>query len=415
MTDSSTELRAAASNGTSTAVAERSGPPTLRDLLKKQEAGIARALPTHVPAGSYMRAILTDLSRTPKLLSCTPNSFFGAVMTAAQLGLTPGPALGEAYLVPYGSTVQLIVGYRGYLALARKSGFLLSIAARERCANDLWEFEYGLEEKLRHIPAEGDRGDVLGYYGVAQFKDGGHLIHYMTVADINRRRARSKAKDDGPWKTDYDAMARKTVIRAMAPWLPQSAEMAQAYESDGAVLNMRGDEIIPDFVESDQNISDAEVVEEAPPLEQGRKSSTTDQRNEVLALLEQREVPGPERNALIGRIIGRTVRGVTGLSFAEAEKLKVELAQPAGSEPSDEVAPVDEDGVVIAEIVDEPISAEMTQQLFDALDTAGVPEEETDSFISAAIDKQFDGSRPLLGSEMSLVLDAVSARLSVTD
>jgi len=341
-----TDLRSAASQAASTEVAtQESRQPTLRDLLKKQEAGIARALPAHVPAGSYMRAILTDLSRTPKLLQCTPASFFGAIMTAAQLGLTPGPALGEAYLVPYGSTVQLIVGYRGYLALARKSGFLISIAARERCQNDVWEFEYGLDEKLRHIPAEGDRGTVLGYYGIAQFKDGGHLIHYMTVGDINARRARSKAKDDGPWKTDYDAMARKTVIRAMAPWLPQSSEMAQAYEADGAVLELKGDNITPNFVETDDNIVDVTPVDDkqetsGPPVaanegEQTRNSAssqaaTNEQVNDLVALLETAGIPSPDRKTFVQEVIGRNIRGFTTLTVADLEKVLTALEAKLG-------------------------------------------------------------------------------------
>lgn len=188
--------------------------PTIFDLVEKQKPALARALPRHLDADRLTRIIVTEVRRNPKLLQCDPQSLLGACMQAAQLGLEPGP-LGLAYLVPYWNNktrsydIQFQLGYRGMLELARRSGQIRSIVAREVCANDTFEFEYGLDERLVHKPALAARGDVVAYYGVAHLTDGGHVVHVMSRDDIDKYRARSKADKNGPWVTDYDAMARK--------------------------------------------------------------------------------------------------------------------------------------------------------------------------------------------------------------
>src|SRR5512145_661767 len=93
---------------------------TVRDLLLRNKVQLEMAAPKHLTPDKLLRAALTSLSTTPKLLDCNPRSFLGAVIQCAQLGLEPG-VLGMAYLVPFGKEVTLIPGYRGMLALARSS------------------------------------------------------------------------------------------------------------------------------------------------------------------------------------------------------------------------------------------------------------------------------------------------------
>lgn len=242
--------------------------PTLLDLLERQKIAIQRALPnTGMTAERFTRIVLTTVKSTPKLLECEPMSLIAAVMLSAQLGLEPGP-LGHAYLVPFrnhktGRTeVQFIIGYKGYIALARRSGTIVSIAAREVCAGDYFEFEYGLEEVLVHRPALTDRGPVIAYYGVAHFRDGGHSILVMSTEDVERYRKRSRASGDGPWVTDYDAMARKTVIRRMATFLPLSTDVARAIAADEATAPLA---IEPDLVDAmDVSASERVAATEEP-------------------------------------------------------------------------------------------------------------------------------------------------------
>lgn len=244
----------------------------VRAQLQALEPSIGRAVPTGMSPQRFTRIVLTELSTNPNLERCEPKSVLGAVMTAAQLGLEFGP-LGHAYLVPYAGKATLIVGYRGMIDLARRSGQLRSIVARAVHERDEFDYAYGTEEWLRHRPALGDRGKVVAYYGVAILADGGQVIHVMSPDDVEQFRKRSatqKATPSGPWTTDYDAMACKTVIRRMFPWLPTSVEAAQAIESDEQVIEWTGDgaevitdaEVVADSADErpDDDVTDAEVV-----------------------------------------------------------------------------------------------------------------------------------------------------------
>jgi recombination protein RecT len=252
--------------GNTPARAAQPAPSTsvVRSQIKALEPSISRAVPTGMSAQRFTRVVLTELSKNPTLERCRPATVLGAVMTAAQLGLEFGP-LGHAYLVPYKDQCTLIVGYRGYIDLARRSGQLKSIVARPVHANDEFDFEYGTDERLTHRPAFGDRGPVIGYYGVALLADGGQVIHVMSKDDIESFKKRSKASSNGPWVTDYDAMACKTVIRRMVPWLPMSVEAAQAIETDEQVISWDGTDSHVD-VETGE-IIDGDVVEPEPDPE----------------------------------------------------------------------------------------------------------------------------------------------------
>jgi recombination protein RecT len=140
--------------------------------------------------------------------------------------------LGHAYLIPYGRECQFIIGYRGMIDLARRSGEIQSIFSEVVYSNDEFRFEFGLDEKLKHIPARGERGEFVAAYMVAKFKDGGHLIQVMFKNEIDKIRKRSKAANNGPWVTDYDEMAKKTIIRRGFKYLPISIEVARLIEQD---------------------------------------------------------------------------------------------------------------------------------------------------------------------------------------
>jgi recombination protein RecT len=216
--------------------------PTIADLINRQRSEIARALPRHMDADRLARIATTTIKTTPQLMQCSAQSLLGALMLSAQTGMEPGP-LGHAYLVPRkskdrGWEATWILGYKGIIELARRSGQLESIEAREVCERDEFEFEYGLNEKLRHVPAmEGERGPIVAFYGVAKFKDGGHYFLVMSKADVDQAKERSDAgkRGFGPWISDYAAMGRKTVIRRMAPYLPLSPEQAQVIAHDETV------------------------------------------------------------------------------------------------------------------------------------------------------------------------------------
>lgn len=171
----------------------------LNDPVFKRQ--VKMALPKHMSPDRMARIAMTELRRMPKLKECNPLSFLGAVIQCAQLGLEPGNNLGHVYLLPYGKECQLIVGYRGMIELARRSGQMNSLTAQDVYENDFFEFEYGLHEKLRHIPAKENRGNLIAFYALARLKDGGHQFEVMFKPEVDAIMHQSKTSQNGPWKT----------------------------------------------------------------------------------------------------------------------------------------------------------------------------------------------------------------------
>lgn len=210
---------------------------TIAKLLEKMKPQMSHALPAHMTADRMCRIALTEFRKTPALADCDPMSFVGSVMICASLGLEIG-ALGQAYLIPYKRECTFILGYKGMIDLARRSGQIISIAAHCVYEKDFFEYEYGLEDKLSHKPALGARGSMIAVYAVAKLKGGGYQFEVMSKEDIdNIRNTKSRGGNYGPWKTDFDEMARKTVIRRLFKYLPCSVEMSKAisYEEQSEV------------------------------------------------------------------------------------------------------------------------------------------------------------------------------------
>lgn len=232
-------------------------------LLKSKQTEIAKMLPKHLNAERLLKVAQIAATTTPALAKCDVPSLIGAIAQCAQMGLEPNTVLGHAYLVPFNTkrkdssgkekwvnSVQVIIGYKGLIDLARRSGQIVSIAAHEVCTNDKFELVYGLDEKLNHTPAMGERGEVIGFYAVAKLKDGGHCFEFMSQHQINEIREKSQSawKDEwkngektgskvkaknSPWWDNPVEMGRKTVIRRLSKYLPLSIEFQTAAAIDG--------------------------------------------------------------------------------------------------------------------------------------------------------------------------------------
>lgn len=203
--------------------------------LEKSKVSLGQMLPKHLPADRMVKIAWMSVERNPALLACRPVSLLRAVFQAAELGLEPG-LMGEVYLVPFKDEVQAIVGYQGLLSLARRSGDVVNVEARVVYERDEFHVEYGLEPKLVHRPYMGDEESPFArVYAVATLKGGGKQFDVMSKAQIERIRARSRAANSGPWVTDYDEMAKKTVLRRLCKLLPRTPELARAIAHDDAV------------------------------------------------------------------------------------------------------------------------------------------------------------------------------------
>ena len=236
---------------------------------------LAAALPRHMTPDRMARIVTTEIRKTPALLKCDRNSFLGAVIQCAQLGLEPGNSLGHAYILPFDkrekqggqwvtvrTDAQLIIGYRGMIDLARRSGQIISISARTVREGDAFSYSFGLAEDIHHIPSdEAAEGEITHVYAVARLRDGGVQFEVMSKKQIAAVQDQSKSKDSGPWKTHWEEMAKKTVIRRLFKYLPVSVEIQRAVTLDEAAEAgiPQGNEYVFD--------GDFEVVGDEPPAE----------------------------------------------------------------------------------------------------------------------------------------------------
>lgn len=213
----------------------------LMTLLKSAESQIRMALPKHMTPERMMRVAVTAFSKTPALQKCSVLSIASCVVQASELGLELTGPLGQAYMVPYWNKntgcdeAQFQVGYRGLMELAYRSGRVDSIQARIAYRNDRFQCAYGTKPKIDHVPAQSDEGEPAWVYAIAIMKGGGVDFEVMSVAQINKHRAKySKQKQTqfNPWESAWEEMAKKTVIRRLCKRLPVSVEMSRAVMVD---------------------------------------------------------------------------------------------------------------------------------------------------------------------------------------
>lgn len=247
----------------------------IEKVLKNNWGRITAVMPRHMSPDRLLSLCTSTINKTPLLAQCTVASLLSCFMRCSSLGLEPSDVdgLGRAYILPYNTKnkatgryeyqATFILGYKGMLDLARRSGAIKDIVARAVYEGDEFEYGFGLNERLDHKPSgspkagKDKQGAKLTHvYMIANFVNGGHYIDVMTADECEATRKRSKSPNAGPWVTDYEAMCKKTVIRRAFPYLPvsiEAQEAAAADETDGGFSNQfEFDPIIePDIVETE--------------------------------------------------------------------------------------------------------------------------------------------------------------------
>lgn len=316
---------------TSKMVARDAGIGSVKTFFESQKATLAAVLPRHVSPDRMLKIALGALRTTPKLMECTVESLMGAVVQCSQLGLEPNTPLGHAYLIPFekkkkvgGEWVtekvetQIVIGYKGLIDLARRSGQVVSIAAHAVYEHDHFDYAFGLNEKLEHKPAMSARGRVIAFYAVAKLVGGGHAFEVMSAEQVNEIRDASqnykfaRDKEKTVWGQHYEEMGRKTVLRRLFKYLPVSIELASAAALDDVGASGRsqaldtvldGDYITPTDDEPDD---DGEID---PP------SGLTDQRQ------QQRDMTLPSYDDLLSQIQNAKDEKVLALVLDSARDL----------------------------------------------------------------------------------------------
>ena len=238
---------------------------SMQSYIKTMEGEIKKALPSVITPERFTRMVLSALSTNPKLAVCTPKSFLGAMMAAAQLGLEPNTPLGQAYLIPYKNKgvdeVQFQLGYKGLIDLAYRSGEVELVQAHVVYANDTFECEYGLEPKLVHKPADKDRGEPIKVYAMFKTKSGGYGFEVMSMDDVRRHAEKySQAYKTGfsPWKSNFEEMAKKTVLKKVLKYAPLKSDFVRGVVQDETIKTELSDDM---YEVSDTTVYDADFTE----------------------------------------------------------------------------------------------------------------------------------------------------------
>lgn len=202
----------------------------VRNQIDKMGPQFKAALPAHVDVKKFQRVAMTAIQQSPALLDADRRTLFGACMRAAQDGLLPDGR--EGAIVTFKGQAQWMPMVAGIMKKVRNSGEISTWSVQVVKANDEFDFQLGDEEKIVHKPALTERGDTIGAYSIVTMKDGEKSREWMSIEEINRIRQRSRSGNSGPWNTDFDEMAKKTVVRRHAKRLPMSTDLDEFIRQD---------------------------------------------------------------------------------------------------------------------------------------------------------------------------------------
>lgn len=195
------------------------------DKMRNQ---FAKALPAHLSPDRFARVAITALTKTPKLKSCTQASLMKCLLDLSAAGLEPDGR--RAYLIPYGTEATVIISYMGLIELMRRSGDVTSIMAETVCEAD--DFSWRNGEVSHEVDWRAPRGELQAVYAVARLKNGETQTAVMTREEVDKIRKRSRSGKSGPWLTDFEEMAKKTVVRRLSKMLPLSSEIMEHITQD---------------------------------------------------------------------------------------------------------------------------------------------------------------------------------------
>lgn len=218
----------------------------MQNLLNKMLPEIEKAIGKAMTADRFARIALTLYNSNELFYSADTKNFLACLMQAAQSGLEPNTVLGEAYIVPYKNNKQGTVevsfqlGYKGLLKLAHNSGQFEAIYAHEVREGDRFEYSYGLNKDLIHVPADIPSDKVTHYYAVYKLKNGGfdfvvwskERVEQHAKAFSKQYTWNGKVNSNSVWAKNFDSMAKKTVIIDVLKYAPKSVEMARAIQED---------------------------------------------------------------------------------------------------------------------------------------------------------------------------------------
>lgn len=217
-------------------LAQQGTPEFFKVSLGKRMSALQNFLGNKENALRFMSAVMKCIETTPALMKCTQDSLMAAFMECAGLGLFPGSANGDCYVIPYKGKAQFQLGYRGLKTLAFRSG-ILKCGTEIVYRKDKYKEYRGTNPRIEHEPAEGDRGEPYRAYAWAEVSPGSIVFKSMSMEEIMKIKEISPAKDSdySPWNSKNDPelwMWQKTAFKQMGKLLPTSDRINRAIYLD---------------------------------------------------------------------------------------------------------------------------------------------------------------------------------------
>lgn len=217
-------------------------------FVEKHKQDFEMVIPSHIKPDRILRLAISAYRRVPDLMKCTLESVIGGVMESAALGLEVNTPMKQANLIPFRNNktkkleAELIIQYRGYIDLMYNHSKVLSVFGNVVFTKDHFVCRYGTHETLEHEESEEvDRGSIKGFYAYAKLRDEAYRFVYLTKAKVDNIRDTYSAsyksnKEASPWHTNYIEMGVKSAVRSLEKFVPKSAEISRAVESDSKVF-----------------------------------------------------------------------------------------------------------------------------------------------------------------------------------
>lgn len=202
------------------------------------------------------------IGKKSDLQKCQPASIKNAIINVASVGLSLNPATALAYLVPRKDEACLDISYRGLLKIATDSGSVKYAKPEIVRSLDLFEYNGPFSaptHKFNPFAKEDERGQVIGVYCIAVLHDG-VMVETMSMEEVNKVKASSKAGSNGPWVSWPEEMIKKTIIKRAYKMWPRTERLATAI----SVLNAHEGLDLPD---EQAHIAMPRAIAETPPID----------------------------------------------------------------------------------------------------------------------------------------------------
>jgi len=269
---------------------------------------IQAQLPAHIKVKVLLSAARDAALRNPRLLECSGQSWYAALLHCARTGLLPDTPQQECHLIPYKGEVKWICGWRGFIKLARQSRDVAYIAPEVVYEGDEFYYQKGTEPKIVHVedldPNREDPTKLTHAYAVVFWRDKDIPPDFVVMgrADIERvkRSAQGTTRADSPWKVHPAEQWKKSAVRNLGKRLPQGPELAYALKMEDHA-DTHGQPYLEPADKEKVNIEDksktdrlaAELAKKAEPTNEGGAPAIT--LESVIKLMDEHRDALPDK------------------------------------------------------------------------------------------------------------------------